>query len=309
VRFDALREIVLGTDSSQSMLIFAVSKRDVEKVAVQLAEVLRHTPCDGRAVLSITDGDTDSLAEKRSKSARFRTGPTILVTNSAGARGLDHRDLSYVVKYAEPSGLAESVQVSGRGARRSNQRAVVTQLYNRRGWFRTASVFREDCSKLAALSDVIAVEETIRYCARSMVRFYYGEVRRPHDASRTNGCCHACTRLYEADGRWTAVARRVKVPEIEQLLNAINAASTAFSAATFKKLVEGELAGWDSGRLSVDARERVVLTLVCDGVLVITPHPSGWCTAIGVVPKAVLERRRRLQGAWCEIDFLLSELT
>ncbi|KAJ1445207.1 P-loop containing nucleoside triphosphate hydrolase protein [Pelagophyceae sp. CCMP2097] len=161
-RFKALCELVLGTDATVSVLIFAVSKKDVLKVAEQLAKVLRRVPHDGREDLAITGGDADSLAEKRSKSARFRTSKSILVTNTAGARGLDHGDLPVVVKFAEPSGLAERVQVDGCGARLAEQSAICTQLYNRRGLFNTAGILRSDSDKLAALSDVIAAEETIR---------------------------------------------------------------------------------------------------------------------------------------------------
>ncbi|KAJ1444765.1 hypothetical protein M885DRAFT_503030, partial [Pelagophyceae sp. CCMP2097] len=46
-RFKALCELVLGTDATVSVLIFAVSKKDVLKVAEQLAKVLRRVPHDG----------------------------------------------------------------------------------------------------------------------------------------------------------------------------------------------------------------------------------------------------------------------
>ena len=99
------------------------------------------------------------------------------------------------------------------------------------------------------------------------------------------------------------------MPEIERIFDVVASASTsATSGATFNKLVKTELTAWDhTGRLSVEARERVVLSLLCCGTLTIERHPSGWGVAICAARSAVLERRRRLQGAWCEFDFLYSE--
>jgi hypothetical protein len=102
--------------------------------------------------------------------------------------------------------------------------------------------------------------------------------------------------------------RRVAVPEISLLFEVVaDLDESEHTAATFKKLTTD--AGWDSkSRLSVEARERVVLSLLCDGALCLAKHPSGWGVAIRVVPGNVRVRRRRLGESWCHFNFLCSEL-
>jgi hypothetical protein len=43
-------------------------------------------------------------------------------------------------------------------------------------------VIRDEPEKLASFVEVIAVEETVEHCARSLVRFFYGEISAPSRA-------------------------------------------------------------------------------------------------------------------------------
>ena len=186
--FSEVAVLALATCGGDSMLIYALTKKDVQAIAKHIGTILRLAG-DDRPVIAIHGGDEISFAEKRRLVALFRGRPSILVTNSAGARGLDHPKLLRVVKSAVPTSLNERVQVDGRGARLSDQRATVTQLYLRKFLFSTASIIRDDDEKLAAFTDVIAVEEALRHCARSLVRFFYGEIAAPHNAQCRNTCC------------------------------------------------------------------------------------------------------------------------
>ena len=105
------------------------------------------------------------------------------------------------------------MQADGRSAQLSHQRATVTHLYSQKCLFSTASIIRGGDEKLAAFADMIAVEDARPYCARSLARFFCGEIAALYTTPSvaTPAVRRTYTRLWPAYIYWDAVVRLEKV--------------------------------------------------------------------------------------------------
>jgi hypothetical protein len=100
LRLDELALRIVATNNESHVLVYAVRLTHVLAIASHLRSLLR---LDGRIVYAVHGGKSITLEEKRRRLAMSRESPSVLVTNSAGARGLDNRKLLQVFKFAASS--------------------------------------------------------------------------------------------------------------------------------------------------------------------------------------------------------------
>ena len=106
LRLDELSLRIVATDADTYVLVYAVRLTHVLAIATRLRSLLR---LDGRRVYAVHGGKSITLEEKRRRLAMSRESPSVLVTNSAGARGLDNRKLLHVFKFAASSFISVSL--------------------------------------------------------------------------------------------------------------------------------------------------------------------------------------------------------
>ena len=218
----------------------------------------------------------------------------VAVVNEAGHRGVDHPELRYALIVEPPSNVPSFLQLIGRAARGATQRGEIVVAVDRAKYVHVASCFREDPRKLAEFVDVVRVLESVEKCWRSVAAVCLGDERASGaDAVARRGCCPACSAQLAASrsGGKAYVGR--DVAEIAALLDEDRrAAARTRDQATFKALTRGRLHSWGQS-YSPRARERVVLSLLCDGVLRFdAARLPAQCVRF-VVNEAVAATRRR----------------
>ncbi len=213
-------------------------------------------------------GDVDNATRRERLKAWVEERGVVAVLNEAGHRGVDHPQLEYAVVLEPPSSAASWLQLVGRLARDPRLSGEIVVAVGRDKYAHVASCFREDQRKLAQLLDVIRIFESTKSCWRSVAAVCLGDERSAEDAVARVGCCPACSARREArrEGVGKPWIDR-EVVEVAALLDEVRRAAARFQdQATFTALTKGALCSWGES-YSTEARERVVLSLLCDGVL------------------------------------------
>jgi len=247
-------------------LVFAFRKSVVETLGDHLA-----TQFPERDVVKIR-GNL-AMDEKRGRLRRLKaplseTGyGAVGVVNEAGHRGLDHPDLRTIIVMEPPSGVKSWLQLVGRAARGAGQSGTVVVAFPRAALFAVAGIIVDDAKKLAEFTDLVRLFESVRFCWRSVAAHVLGDVAAPLLAAPVPACCPACSAALEAREAGVPAVEAIDVPEIRALLREVRAAGPRRTLqATFVALARGKLTGWGA-RYTVDARGRIICSLLTDGLL------------------------------------------
>jgi len=116
-KFDQLKDILKQPELTK-VLIFTDTKREVEKLAVNLSR-------DGHKSVSI-HGDKRQSQRQKSLTAFRNDHCKILVATDVAARGLDIRDISHVINYTVPHTYDDYIHRIGRTGRASKSGQALT---------------------------------------------------------------------------------------------------------------------------------------------------------------------------------------